>query len=293
VIKPLLLATRPKTLPAAVVPVWAGCVLAWKLTGKFDLLLALCTVGGAVFIQIATNLFNDAIDAAKGADTERRTGPQRVTASGLLSRKAVMTGAAVFLILAIVCGLVLTLAAGWPVLAIGIPSLYLAYGYTGGPFPLAYRGMGEIFVVAFFGLIAVSGTVFVQTLQWRPESLLLGTQIGLLSAVLISINNLRDREEDATTGKRTLAVRLGPKVARLLIWLEIKLAVLLGLAWFAFKLPWLVLAVLPLLTLGLRIIWGAFTMPEGRGMNKLLALSALQLVAFALLFHILAVIDSK
>jgi 1,4-dihydroxy-2-naphthoate polyprenyltransferase len=90
-----------------------------------------------------------------------------------------------------------------------------------------------------------------------------------------------------------LAVRLGPKVARLLIWLEIKLAVLLGLAWFAFKLPWLVLAVLPLLTLGLRIIWGAFTMPEGRGMNKLLALSALQLVAFALLFHILAVIDSK
>jgi 1,4-dihydroxy-2-naphthoate octaprenyltransferase len=293
VIKPLLLAIRPKTLPAAVVPVWAGCVLAWKLTGKFDLLLALCTVGGAVFIQIATNLFNDAIDAAKGADTERRTGPQRVTASGLLPRKAVMTGAAVFLILAIVCGLVLTLAAGWPVLAIGIPSLYLAYGYTGGPFPLAYRGMGEIFVVAFFGLIAVSGTVFVQTLQWRPESLLLGTQIGLLSAVLISINNLRDREEDATTGKRTLAVRLGPKVARLLIWLEIKLAVLLGLAWFAFKLPWLVLAVLPLLTLGLRIIWGAFTMPEGRGMNKLLALSALQLVAFALLFHILAVIDSK
>ena len=293
VIQPLLMATRPKTLPAAIVPVWAGCVLAWTLTGRLDLLLALCTVGGAVFIQIATNLFNDAIDAAKGADTERRTGPQRVTASGLLSRRAVMTGAGIFLLLVVACGIVLVRAAGWPILAIGLPSMYLAYGYTGGPFPLAYRGMGEIFVVAFFGLVAVAGTVFVQTLEWRPEALLLGGQIGLLSAVLISINNLRDREEDSTTGKRTLAVRLGPKPARIIIWLEIKLAVFLGLAWFAFGLPWLVLAVLPLLTLGMRIIWGAFTMPEGRGMNKLLALSALQLVAFAALFHILAVISSK
>ena len=287
-LRPLLLATRPKTLPAAIVPVWAGCVLAWKLTGKFDLLLALCTVGGAIFIQIATNLFNDAIDAAKGADTERRTGPQRVTASGLVPRKAVMTGAAVFLLLAIACGVVLYLAAGWPMLVIGIPSLYLAYGYTGGPFPLAYRGMGEIFVVVFFGLVAVCGTVFVQTLQWLPQAFLLGGQIGLLSAVLISINNLRDREEDATTGKHTLAVRLGPKPARIIIWLEIKLAIFLGLVWFVFGLPWLVLAVLPLMTLGLRIIWGALTMPEGRGMNKLLALSALQLVAFAALFHVVA-----
>lgn len=286
---PLLLATRPKTLPAAIVPVWAGCVLAWKLTGRFDLLLALCTVGGAIFIQIATNLFNDAIDAAKGADTERRTGPQRVTASGLVSRQAVMAAGGVFLLLAIGCGVVLFKAAGWPILAIGIPSLYLAYGYTGGPFPLAYRGMGEIFVVAFFGLVAVSGTVFVQTLEWRKESLLLGAQIGLLSAVLISINNLRDREEDSTTGKRTLAVRLGPKPARMIVWLEIKLAVFIGLAWFVFGQPWLVLAGLPLLTLGLRIIWGAFTMPAGREMNRLLAMSALQLVAFATLFHVLAV----
>ena len=289
VIAPFLLATRPKTLPAAIVPVWAGCVLAWKLTGQFNALLAFCTLAGAIFIQIATNLFNDAIDAAKGADTERRTGPQRVTASGLLSRQAVMTGAAVFLLLAMACGVVLFKAVGWPILAIGIPSLYLAYGYTGGPFPLAYRGMGEIFVIAFFGLIAVTGTVFVQTLEWKKEAFLLGGQIGLLSAVLISVNNLRDREEDSTTGKRTLAVRLGPKVARLIIWLEIKLAAFLGLAWFAFGHPWLVLATLPLWTLGLRIIWGALTMPEGRGMNRLLGMSALQLVSFAALFHVFAV----
>ncbi|HSH15643.1 MAG TPA: UbiA family prenyltransferase, partial [Verrucomicrobiae bacterium] len=134
----------------------------------------------------------------------------------------------------------------------------------------------------------VSGTVFVQALEWRPEALLLGGQVGLLSAVLISINNLRDREEDATTGKRTLAVRLGPKRARIVVWLEIKVAIFLGLAWFFFGLPWLVLATLPLWTLGLRILWGAFTMPEGRGMNRLLAMAALQLVAFAGLFHLLA-----
>jgi 1,4-dihydroxy-2-naphthoate octaprenyltransferase len=150
--------------------------------------------------------------------------------------------------------------------------------------------MGELFVVVFFGLVAVAGTVFVQTLQWRPEALLLGGQVGLLSAVLISINNLRDRAEDATTGKRTLAVRWGPRAARILVWVEVKAAVFLGLAWFAFGLPWLVLATLPLWTLGVRIVWGAFTMPEGRGMNRLLALSAAQLVAFAGLFHWLAVV---
>lgn len=289
VIAPLLLATRPKTLPAAIVPVWVGCVLAWKLTGEFSLPLALATVGGAIFIQIATNLFNDAIDAAKGADTERRTGPQRVTATGLLSRTAVMTGAAVFLALAIGCGVVLWQAAGWPILAIGIPSLYLAYGYTGGPFPLAYRGMGELFVILFFGLVAVCGTVFVQTQEWRPEALLLGAQVGLLSAALISINNLRDREEDSTTGKRTLAVRFGPKPARVIVWLEIKFAAFIGLVWFVFGLPWLVLASFPMLSIGMRLSWGALTMPEGRGMNRLLAMAAGQLVAFAILFHILAV----
>lgn len=288
-IRNLLLASRPKTLPAAIVPVWAGCALAWKLHGGFDAGLAFLTLAGAVFIQIGTNLFNDAIDAAKGADTERRTGPVRATASGLLPRKTVLAAAAVFLALATACGLGLFLRAGWPILAIGVPSLYLAYGYTGGPFPLAYRGMGELFVVIFFGLVAVSGTVYVQTLEWRPEALLLGAQTGLLSAVLISINNLRDRGEDSTTGKRTLAVRLGPKPARLIIWLEVKAAAFLGLAWFAFGLPWLVLATLPLWTLGLRIIWGAFTEPEGPGMNRLLALAAVQLVAFAGLFHLLAV----
>src|SRR5690606_33040962 len=127
---------RPKTLPAAIVPVWTGCVLAWKLTGNFSSLLALCTLGGAVAIQIATNFFNDAIDSHKGADTDRRLGPTRVTASGMMHPATVMRLGAAFLALATLCGVVLWQARGWPIIAIGIPSLFLAYGYTGGPFPL-------------------------------------------------------------------------------------------------------------------------------------------------------------
>ena len=283
----MVLAARPKTLPAAIVPVWAGCVLAWKLTGEFDWLIAWSTLLGAVFIQIATNFFNDAIDSRKGADTERRLGPVRVTASGMMTARMVNGLALVFLGLAFLCGVILYQERGWPVVAIGLPSLFLAYGYTGGPFPLAYRGMGEVFVVLFFGLVAVCGTVFMQTGEWPREALLLGGQIGLLSAVLISINNLRDREEDGTTGKRTLAVRFGPKVAVAVIWLEIKVAAFGGLAWVAFDQPALALAGAPVFLLGMRIIWGVLTLPPSR-FNRLLAMSALQLILFAAVFHVAA-----
>ena len=280
-----LLAARPKTLPAAIVPVWAGCVLAWKLQGSWNPWLAFCTLAGAICIQIATNFFNDAIDAQKGADTEKRLGPTRVTASGLISRRAVFIAAGVFLFLATLCGVVLYQAVGWPIIAIGLPSLYLAYGYTGGPFPLAYRGMGEVFVVAFFGIIAVGGTVLIQMNQWREEAMLLGFQIGLLSAVLISINNLRDREEDASTGKNTMAVRLGDRGARFLVWLEVKVAAFCGLLWLKHGLPWLTLASLPLLTLGMFLLFRVFSEPAGKGMNSLLALAGIMLILFAISFH--------
>lgn len=287
-LKACVLAARPKTLPAAIVPVWAGCVLAWKLSGSFNLLLALCTLGGAVAIQIATNFFNDAIDARKGADTERRLGPTRVTASGMMQPRTVMRLATLFLGIAVLCGMVLYQSRGWPIIAIGIPSLFLAYGYTGGPFPLAYRGMGELFVIGFFGLVAVTGTVFIQTGEWPREALLLGLQVGMLSSVLISINNLRDREEDATTGKRTLAVRFGPKIAVAVIWLEVKIAVFAGLGWIAFGHPSLAVAGAPVFLIGLRIIWGVLTFPPGPAFNRLLALGGVQLIFFAAAFHIAA-----
>ncbi len=253
-------------------------------------MLALCTVGGAIAIQIATNFFNDAIDARKGADTEKRLGPTRVTASGMMSSQSVMRLAMVFLVIAVGFGLVLYQARGWPVIAIGIPSLFLAYGYTGGPYPLAYRGMGELFVILFFGLVAVVGTVFIQTGGWPQEALLLGLQIGLLSAILISINNLRDREEDASTGKRTLAVRFGPKVAVAVIWLEVKIAAFAGLAWIAFGHPTLAIAGAPVFLLGLRIIWGVITFPPGPAFNRLLALGGVQLIMFAAAYHFAAMV---
>jgi len=286
-LKSCFLAARPKTLPAAIVPVWAGCALAWHLTGNFNLLLAMCTLLGAISIQIATNFFNDAIDARKGADTPQRLGPVRVTASGMMDTRTVMRLGGGFLAVAVICGMVLYQARGWPILAIGIPSLFLAYGYTGGPFPLAYRGMGELFVIGFFGIIAVAGTVFVQTGEWPREAILLGFQIGLLSAILISINNLRDREEDATTGKRTLAVRFGPKVGIIIIWLEVKFTVFAGLYWIVFDQPSLAIAGTPVFLLGLRIIWGVITFQPGPAYNRLLALGGVQLLVFAALFQVI------
>jgi 1,4-dihydroxy-2-naphthoate octaprenyltransferase len=292
-LKPIVLAARPKTLPAAIVPVWAGCVLAWKLGGVFSGWLAFLTLAGAVCIQIATNFFNDAIDADKGADTAKRLGPTRVTSSGLMSKRAVMGWALGFLGLATACGVGLIVARGWPILAIGILSLLLAYGYTGGPWPLAYRGLGEVFVILFFGFVAVSGTYFVQTGVWHPAAMLLGLQIGLLSAVLISINNLRDREEDATTGKRTLAARFGPKVALAVIWLEINGAAFAGIAWHRFgHLEWMMASV-PVLLLGMRIFFGLLTTPPGPGYNRLLATSGAQLVFFAAGFHVLVAYAGK
>ena len=279
---------RPKTLAAGIVPVWAGGVLAWKLSGDIDWWLLACTLLGALCIQIATNFFNDAVDGKNGADGERRTGPRRLTGTGEMSFGKVMGIGTVFLVGAALFGSFLVMERGWPMLAIGLPSLFLAYGYTGGPFPLAYRGLGEIFVILFFGFVAVMGTVFVQTGEWPREAVLLGGQIGLLSAVLISVNNFRDREGDALVGKRTLAVRLGPKVAVAVIWLEIKGAAFLGLVWLAWDHPFFLVASVPVFAIGMRIIWGVLTLPADARMNRLLAMGALQLVLFAAVFHAVA-----
>jgi 1,4-dihydroxy-2-naphthoate octaprenyltransferase len=288
-IRAILSGARPKTLAAGIVPVWVGGVLAWKLSGSIDWWLLACTLLGALCIQIATNFFNDAVDGKKGADGERRTGPKRLTGTGEMSFGQVMGLGAVFLAGAVAFGTPLVMAGGWPMLAIGLPSLLLAYGYTGGPFPLAYRGLGEVFVILFFGFVAVMGTVFIQTGTWPPEAVLLGGQVGLLSAVLISVNNFRDREEDALVGKRTLAVRCGGKVAAGVIWLEIKVAALLGIVWLMKGYPLFGLASFPVFVIGMRIIWGVLTLPADARMNRLLALGALELVLFAGVFHAVAV----
>ncbi len=276
---------RVKTLAAGIVPVWLGGVLAWKLTGNFDTWLWVCTLLSTLGIQVATNFFNDALDGRNGADGAGRTGPRRLMGTGEMTFAKVMTIGGIFLVLAAIFGGFLLAARGWPILAMGVPSLLLAYAYTGGPYPLAYRGLGELFVILFFGFVAVMGTVFVQTGGWPTEGVLLGAQAGLLSAVLISVNNFRDREEDVKVGKRTMAVQLGPKIAVGIIWLEIKVAAFLGVVWVAIDHPLLGLASIPVFALGMRIIWGVLTLPAGKAMNRLLAIGALQLVLFAAVFH--------
>jgi len=286
-VKSWILAARPKTLPAALVPVWVGsyALLALDPTTEFSLLLFLSTLLSCLCIQVATNLFNDAIDFDKGADTEKRLGPRRVTASGMLSGKAVFGGALAFCAAASLFALPMILERGWPIIVIGAVSLLLAYGYTGGPVPLAYRGLGELFVILFFGFIAVGGSWYVQTGKIPTGLVVLsGVQIGLLSSVLIAINNLRDVDEDRSTGKRTLAVRLGKTFARIEVIVFAITPLLLGAVWqsVGFRLAfWLPMLISPL---AIFIAAKVCRTEPGELYNRYLALSAVLLMAFSVLF---------
>ncbi len=286
--KAWILAARPKTLPAAIVPVWVGSSPALlnpdPTIGSW--LLFWCTLASCVCIQIATNLFNDAIDYRKGADTEKRLGPTRVTSSGLLSPRTVMIGALGFCLLAAMVSVPLIDARGWPVIVIGLVSLYFAYGYTGGPFPLAYRGMGELFVILFFGFVAVLGSWFMQTGQLGGAGMwTLAWQCGFYSCVLIAINNLRDRVEDAGTGKRTLAVRFGERFAKGEIAFFCLAPVMLGASHVADLLS-AAIQQGPMLVIGLLITVLIFRTPPGPVYNRFLALGALQLILFAVLHSV-------
>lgn len=216
--KAWVLASRPKTLFAAVAPVLLGSALAFSHS-KGNLPAAIAALFGAICIQIATNLANDYWDAKKGADSADRLGPVRVTASGLLKPRTVFLGMVFFFLLATAAGVFLTLRAGWPVVAIGVASIFFGILYTAGPFSLAYLGLGEVFTFLFFGLVATAGTYFVQALSYSPDAVLLGVMPGCYSVVLIALNNLRDRATDQRVNKKTLAVRFGEKFARIEILL--------------------------------------------------------------------------
>lgn len=207
-------ATRPRTLPAAVSPVLVGSAFAWD-DHSFVWPAALACLGFALLIQIGTNFANDYYDFIKGADTAERVGPRRAVASGLvtpLAMKAAMT--AVF-VAAFLVGLSLLNYGGWPLLVIGVASIVCGVAYTGGPFPLGYNGLGDLFVFIFFGLVAVCATYFVQAGSVTPDVLLASTGVGLLAANILVVNNYRDVETDAKAGKRTLVVRFGRRFARL------------------------------------------------------------------------------
>lgn len=207
------LAIRPKTLPAALGPVFVGTAFALHFD-TFQILPALAAMIGAVLLQIASNLANDYFDYLKGYDTEERIGPVRVAASGLLSIEELRNGLVLTIILSMIIGLYLIYVGGIAILIIGLLSILFALAYSGGPFPLASNGLGDLFVFIFFGLVAVNGTYFVQSGEIATEVIIGSIPVGLLITAILVVNNYRDIETDQKTGKFTLAVGLGHKWTR-------------------------------------------------------------------------------
>ena len=207
------MAARVRTLPAAIAPVLVGTSLAIS-DDEFDAIAFACALLGALFIQVGTNLSNDYSDARRGADTEDRLGPVRVTAGGLVPPKQVLIATYVAFGLAVLVGVYLIITAGWQILLIGVLSILAGVLYTGGPRPYGYEGLGEVFVFLFFGLVAVTGTFFAQREEFNWESFVLAVPVGLLATAILMVNNTRDLETDRRAGKKTLAVRLGRQGAR-------------------------------------------------------------------------------
>lgn len=280
-----LLAARPKTLPAAAAPVLVGTAVAIS-DGGFAWLPALAALLGALLLQIGANLANDVFDYQKGADTSERLGPLRVTQAGLLSPRAMFQGMTVVFGLATLIGLYLVWVGGWPVVAIGAFSILAAIAYTGGPFPLGYHGLGDVFVFLFFGLIAVGGTYYVQTLTLTPKAIWAALPIGLLATAILVVNNLRDLQTDRAAGKKTLAVRLGQRGAQMEYTLLLALSYLVPLLMWLIGLStvWVLLSWVSLL-LARPLLQQIYTQ-QGRSLNLALANTARLELAFALLFSL-------
>ena len=248
-------AARPRTLPAAVAPVLVGSALAGH-ESVFQLAPALLCLGFALLVQVGTNFANDYYDFVQGADTGARVGPRRAVAAGLVSPGKMKRAMILVFVGAFALGLGLVVWGGPWLLLVGISSILCGIAYTGGPFPLAYRGLGDVFVFLFFGLVAVGGTYFVQAGRLTLDSVLAGVPIGLLAANILVVNNYRDVETDAVAGKRTLVVRFGRGAARAqfaVSWL-VALLVPVGLWWARGLAVW---TLLPLLLAPLA--WSHFT----------------------------------
>lgn len=277
-----MLAARPKTLPAAAAPVVVGTAVAIS-EGVFSFWPALAALLGALLIQIATNFANDVFDYKKGADTTERLGPLRVTQAGLLSPGQVMAGMWLTFGLAAVIGLYLVFVGGWPIVVIGLLSILAGIAYTGGPFPLGYNGLGDLFVFIFFGLVAVCGTYYVQALTVSAAAVWTAIPLGFLATAILVVNNLRDIDTDRAAGKKTMAVRLGRRGAQmeyLLLaggsYLAPLLMALLGVSSAWVLLSWLSL---PLLRPLLHLIFKQ----KGRPLNQALAGTARLELVFSLL----------
>lgn len=245
---PWLLAARPKTLPASIAPVLVGSALAAR-DGAFNLPVFLATLAAAVLLQIGANFANDVFDHLKGADTAKRAGPQRVTQSGLLTPRQMLTGTALVFALATAVGVYLAWVGGWSIVIVGVLAIISAVAYTAGPFPLAYHGLGDVFAFIWFGLVAVLGTWFLQTGNpLTPLAAVCAIPTALLVTNIIVVNNLRDIETDKAAHKNTLAVRIGDRPTRVEYALFVALAYAIPLS-----------------------LWGAGWLPAAAGLAPLLS----------------------
>lgn len=277
-----LMATRPATLTAALSPVMVGTAVAMRAP-VMRWGAAVAAMLGAFMIQIGTNLANDVFDHEKGADNADRLGPLRVTNAGLMTPREVRRAMVFSFALAAVCGVYLTAVAGWPVVAIGVASIASGVAYTGGPYPLGYNGLGDVFVFVFFGVVAVCGTVFVEvgTVPWL--ALAAAVPVGAIATAVLVVNNVRDRETDVRAGKRTLVVRWGRTFG---------LAEYVGLLGAAYVVPVLLAALgmgwwvlLPLATAPLAaVLVRKVATLEGRALNPVLGQTAMLLLVFSTLF---------
>jgi 1,4-dihydroxy-2-naphthoate octaprenyltransferase len=278
-----ILASRPRTLPAAIAPVLVGTALAAN-EDEFHVLPFLAAMVGSTFIQIGTNLSNDYSDARRGADSEDRLGPVRVTAGGLMPPRHVLAGTYIAFGIAVAAGLYLAAVAGWELLVVGVASILAGVLYTGGPRPYGYEGLGELFVFVFFGIVAVVGSYYVQTEELRWEAFALAVPVGLLSSAILVVNNVRDIDTDRRAGKHTLAVKLGRERARALFTAMVVLSFAAPVVILAFGglTPWLLIT-LAALPLGVPLIKTVSSRSDGPALNSALAGTGRLLAVFSVL----------
>ncbi|MGA2565636.1 MAG: 1,4-dihydroxy-2-naphthoate octaprenyltransferase [Pseudolabrys sp.] len=278
-----LMAARPRTLSLSVTPVAVGTALAWAVDRQIHWPAVLAALIASAFIQLGTNMHNDAVDSERGGDGPDRIGPPRVTAMGLLSARSVKHGACTCFAVAALMGLYLIAVGGWPILLLGVASIASGWAYTGGPLPIAYTPLGELFVIAFFGVGAVCGTYWLCTATLDAPSLAAGLALGLLTGAVLLVNNFRDVEADTRVGRRTLAIVAGSQgtayIFAALMLLPYALLPLIGRV-----LPhghaWPALITLPLT---LALIYRFMHEPSGRGFNRILVWTVQIQLLFSLL----------
>jgi 1,4-dihydroxy-2-naphthoate octaprenyltransferase len=278
-----MLAIRPRTLPAAAAGVVMGAALAWR-DGVFRLDAALVCLFTALLLQIGSNLANDVFDFERGTDTAERLGPTRVTQAGMLTPREVKAGMAVVFALAALLGLYLAWLGGWVIVVIGAAAIISAIAYTGGPFPIGYHGLGDIFVFIFFGLASVAGTYYIQAGAVTPAVWWMTLPPGLIITAILVVNNLRDIEHDRKAGKHTLAVRLGERGTKIQYLICMAVAYLVLIPAIGLNLiPWTTLLAwlsLPLAYQAARVV----LTQKGRPLNMALAKTGQTALAFSLLF---------